>query len=218
MQLKSFGCSFIYGTELADCSDSASQCTWPALLAQNLNYDYECYARGGSGNLRILEQVLSQVGVSNSFDLFVIGWTWIDRFDYYSGTPGQWWKTIRPGNTDAVSLNYYKDIHSEYIDKFTSLCHIKLAIDTLQQHNIPFIMTYMDSLLFDQRWHISPSVSELQTRIQPFMSDFEGLSFLEWSRHHGYSETAAWHPLEDAHRAAADYMIKVFDKQNTVAR
>ena len=64
MMLKSFGCSFIYGSDLSDDGKgfplaSPSKLSWPSLLAQSLNYTYECYARPGSGNLRILEKVLN---------------------------------------------------------------------------------------------------------------------------------------------------------------
>jgi hypothetical protein len=120
-----------------------------------------------------------------------------------------------PVDTDPLANTYYRDLHSEYRDKFTCLSYIKLAIDTLNQKNIPFIMTYMDELLFDQRWHITLALLDLQEYVKPYMTAFEGQSFLEWSRSQGYAETAAWHPLEDAHKAAGDYMIKVFDKQNT---
>jgi len=214
MRLKSFGCSFIYGTELADCSDSASQRTWPALLAQNLNYDYKCYAQGGSGNLQISERVLNEASISDSSDLFVISWTWIDRFDYCSGLHDHW-KTIRPSDTDSVSRNYYKDLHSEYRDKLTTLMAIRLVIDTLEQKNIKFVMTYMDELVFDQRWHITPAVKNLQTYTRPYMTAFDKQTFLNWSRKHGHPETAAWHPLEEAHRAAADYMVKIVGAEKT---
>jgi len=224
MKLKSFGCSFIFGSELADDGHGGpyatpSQLTWPAHLASYLNRQYECYARPGSGNLQILESILNQAATSTNSDLFVIGWTWIDRFDYYPTNPNtpsrSPWRTIMPVDTDTVAQVYYRDLHSEYRDKLVSLANIKLAIDTLQQRQIPFVMTYMDQLLFDQRWHITPAVIELQTYVQPFMKNFDGQTFLEWSRANGYPETAAWHPLEEAHRAASNFMIKVFDKQNT---
>ena len=223
MRLKSFGCSFIFGSELADDGRDGpyatpSQVSWPAHLAQHLGRDYECYARPGAGNLQILENVLNQAATSNESDLFVIGWTWIDRFDYYPANPAtpsrSPWRTIMPVDTDPVAHVYYRDLHSEYRDKFTCLSYIKLAIDTLSQHNIPFVMTYMDRLLFDTTWHISPSVLNLQQYTQSFMTEFDGQTFLEWSRKNNYPETAAWHPLEEAHRAAGDHMIKVFDKQN----
>ena len=226
MKLKSFGCSFIFGSELSDDGRNGpyatpSQLTWPAHLAQHLGRDYECYARAGSGNLQILEAILNQAANSNKSDLFVVGWTWIDRFDYYPANPTtpsrSPWRTIMPIDTDSLAKVYYRDLHSEYRDKFTSLSYIRLAIDTLNQKGIPFIMTYMDRLLFDQKWHTSPAVMDLQSYVQPYMTEFENKTFLEWSRAHGYPEKEAWHPLEEAHQAAGDYMIKVFDKQKTIS-
>ena len=66
MTLKSFGCSFIFGSDLADDGRDGpyatpSQLTWPALLAQHLGRDYQCYARPGSGNLQILNTILNQI-------------------------------------------------------------------------------------------------------------------------------------------------------------
>jgi hypothetical protein len=93
-----------------------------------------------------------------------------------------------------------------------------LAIDTLQQRNIPFIMTSLDELLFDQRWHVSPAVLDLQAYIRPFITDFDGQNFLEWTKRNGHLIGPGGHPLEAAHLAAGDYMIKVFGKQNTIDR
>jgi hypothetical protein len=220
MKLKSFGCSFTYGSDLADCTDRHhSYLTWPALIAKKLNYQYQCYARPAAGNLQIMEQVLNQCADTEPA-LFVIGWTWIDRFDHYnahwnsqqSSSP---WQTIMPNDQDALANTYYRDLHSEYRDKLTNLTYIKLVLDTLQQKNIPFVMTYMDDLLFDQRWHTSSAVKELQNAVSKHMTTFEGLGFLSWSRKNNYAISEAWHPLEQAHRAAADYMISVFDKQKT---
>ena len=222
MKLKSFGCSFIFGSDLSDTdnySNVSSSLTWPAQLASKLGYDYSCYARPGAGNLQILEQVLNKV---NDPGLFVIGWSWIDRYDYCNQThhqdPWKYWQTIMPIDSTDLAKTYYRDLHSEYRDKFTSLSYIKLAIDTLEQKNIPFIMTYTDDLMFDQRWNTTPAVLELQQYIQPYMTRFNGQSFLEWSRSNGYLESNSWHPLEEAHLNAANYMIKVFDKQNTNGR
>jgi hypothetical protein len=227
MKLKSFGCSFIYGSELSDEAGDTpgagykhySRLTWPAHLAGHLNYNYECYARPGAGNLQILEQILNQAYNKDEHDLFVIGWTWIDRYDYYNsdcaGILWQDWSTIMPADTDNVAKTYYRDLHSEYRDKFTCLSYIKLAIDTLNQKGIPFIMTYMDELLFDQQWHVTPAVTVLQDFIRPYMTTFDGQTFLDWSRAHGYPESSTWHPLEQAHQTAGDLMFNSFDKQKT---
>jgi hypothetical protein len=224
MRLKSFGCSFIHGTELSDQKmvdgrDMPSQSTWPAHLAQHLGRQYRCFSHGGSGNLQILSRVLDQVATSSDSDLFVIGWTWIERFDYYVDNQGDHtvdpWHTILPVDQNSTAQVYYRDLHSEFRDKFVSLTSIKLAIDTLQQRNIPFIMTSIDELLFDQRWHVSPAILDLQSYIQPFITSFDGQNFLEWTKSNGYPIGSGGHPLEAAHRAAGDYIIKVFDKQKT---
>ena len=69
-------------------------------------------------------------------------------------------------------------------------------------------MTFMDDLVFENAFHTSSSVLDLQNYIRPHMTQFQGKTFLEWSRNHGYPESERWHPLEQAHQAAADYMIK----------
>ena len=227
MKLKSFGCSLVFGTDLSDAGTGVnpppSQHTWPALLAKYLNYDYECLARPGSGNLQIAERVLSHcTNADPSF--YVIGWSWIDRFDYtnsaISNNPiaSQWtnWRTIMPIDPDEIAEMYYKGLQSEYRDKLCSLMYIKLVIDSLQQRKIPFLMTYQDNLLFDQRWNHTPAVLDLQNQIKPYMIDFEGKTFVEWSRDKGFEISSTMHPLEPAHSVAADYIIKAVDKQKIV--
>jgi len=87
-------------------------------------------------------------------------------------------------------------------------------MDTLDQRGIPFVMTFMDELMFDQRWHVTPGVQLLQDHARPHMTDFEGRSFLDWSRHNCFAESATWHPLESAHRGAADCIIKKYPKMS----
>lgn len=227
MKLKSFGCSFIFGTDLADDGrnlpiPTPSNYTWPAILSKNFKWNYECYARPGSGNLQIAERVLSQ-SVELEPCFYVIGWTWIDRFDYTNSTinnnpiQSKWknWRTLMPIDNNSLATTYYKGLHSEYRDKLTSLMAIKLVIDTLNQKKIPFIMTYMDDLLFDLEHNHTPAVLDLQNFVRPYMTTFEGKTFLEWSRDCGFPESETWHPLESAHQAAGEYVSKIFDKQNT---
>jgi len=211
MNLKSFGCSFIYGSDLTDTTQ-----TWPALLARHLKREYTCHARHGSGNLQILESVLNLVPASTKDDLYVIGWTWIDRFDYFDS---HWnhlrppWRTIMPVDDHELARTYYRDLHSEYRDKLTCLSYVKLVIDTLDQQGIPFLMTFMDDLMFDRRWNVTSGVQLLQDSIRPRMTDFEGKTFLDWSRDNNFPISSTWHPLEQAHQSAADYIIRLVDKQ-----
>jgi len=225
MTLKSFGCSFIFGTDLADAGygepyAKSSQLTWPALLAQDLACKYQCFARPGSGNLRILEKILTQASSSTSEDLFVISWSWIDRFDYtvdltgrnhiYDLAGNNVWRTVMPVNNDTCAQMYYRDLHSEFRDKLTTLINVKTAIDTLQQKNIPFIMTYMDELVFDTRWHTTAAVIDLQNYIRPYMTKFENKTFLDFSKEKGFPISETLHPLEAAHRAGFE-LIRSYD-------
>jgi hypothetical protein len=112
-----------------------------------------------------------------------------------------------PIDTTPLAKTYYQGLHTEYRDKLTTLMSIRLVVDTLKQKNIPFLMTYMDDLIFDQRWHTTPAVLDLQEYIKPYVTTFDNLNFLDWSRKNDYAISEAWHPLEDAHKAAADYLI-----------
>ena len=219
MDIKSFGCSFIYGSELSDDGHGTkyatpSRLTWPSLLAKHYGLEYQCYAYPGAGNLQIMEKVLNQTANLEPA-LFVIGWTYIDRFDYTANNDNRW-QTIKPLDDTALAYTYYKELHSEYRDKLVSLMNIRLTIDTLRAKQLPFIMTYIDDLLFDDRWHSSPAVTDLQEYVSPYMTEFDGQNFLAWSQRNGYPIGKVSHPLEQAHRSAADYMIKVFDKQKII--
>ena len=219
MQVKSFGCSFIYGSDLIDdpCGFETispynnitrkSTRTWPSLLAQNANLDYQCYASPGIGNLQIAERVLTEINKDATF--FIIGWTWVDRFDYVSTTDNKW-KTLLPANQSPDSEFYFKKLNSQYADKLNSLILINTVLTALKNSSHKFLMTYQDELLFETEWHNSPAVEYLQQQIKPSMAKFEGKTFLEWSRDHGYKISPNMHPLEDAHRAGAELMKNYF--------
>ena len=216
MKVKSFGCSFIFGNDLHDDGRDGSwatpsQHTWPALIAKKLGFDYGCHAKGGVGNMYILSRLLYHVGeVKNPGPLFLIGWSWCDRFDYLrsdlldSQDP---WVSIRPTSTTNESQIYYKNFHSEPRDKLSSLICMDTAINVLTSRNIPFIMTCIDELIFDRQWHNTFDISMMQDRVQPHITQFEGKNFLDWSREKGFPISETLHPLESAHAAAADYLL-----------
>jgi len=211
MKLKSFGCSFIQGSDLSDYDPlNGSTQTWPARLAENLGFEYQCWASAGCGNLRIAEQVLKQLYI-NDQALYVISWTWIDRFDYISVPHIKYkhseWQTLRPADPDPLAVNYFAQLQSEYKDKLTSLIYVKSVVDMLHQKKQPFVMTYIDPLLLDQTWNNSSVTASLQNFLRPYFTMFEDMTFLEWSRQKGYEISPKLHPLETAHKAAANYMI-----------
>ena len=210
MKLKSFGCSFTYGTDLADCTDQGhSELTWPALIAQKLDLTYECHAWPGIGNLQIMNRVLQQIADPEP-SVFVINWTWLDRFDYMHPV-NESFLTLRPDGDLAEHQLYYKHFYNQYHTVLTNGAYITAVIAVLQERNIKFVMTCMDKIILETvnpNWQDPRSVALLQHQIGPHLSWFDSKSFLDWSRSHGYPESVAWHPLEQAHQAAADYLIE----------
>lgn len=196
----SCGDSFFYGSDLQD-PDS----TWPSLIAQSVGHEYQCLAQPGVGNLQILKQVLEARAQFGLDAVYLINWTWIDRFDYIN-TEDERWHTVRPSLDDSQrDPVYYRLFHSELADKFTNLVWICQAIQALQ--GCRYLMTYMDHLLFDTRWHAPDYIRQLQLNAETHLKDFNGQTFLEWSRAQGYPESQHWHPLESAHRAAAEHWL-----------
>jgi hypothetical protein len=227
MKLKSFGCSFIFGSDLADDgrdlpAPTPSNHTWPAHLARHLGLEYECLARPGSGNLQIAERVLSHLTDPEPC-FYVISWSWIDRFDYTNSNVtsdpilARWfnWRTLMPVDTSDLAQTYYRGLHSEYRDKLTTLMYTRLVIDTLVRCQQRFIMTYMDELMFDPNWNQTSAVLDLQQSVRPHMTLFEGQTFLDYSRKNGFAISPTLHPLEQAHESAAQVIIRDVDIQKT---
>lgn len=221
MTIVSFGCSLTFGTELPDSNfggkhPTASAMTWPALVSQRLGLSYITRAHGGSGNLAISERVYRNVHhFTEPGRFFIINWTFIDRFDY-SHPNGMHFNsgmrdfcTCRPNESDDLSKFYYRNFHSEYRDKLVNLMYIKSIINVLEKYKIKFVMTTIDDLLWEQRFHSPPHILELQEEIKPYISDFEGTNFLNWSKNRGFEISANGHPLVDAHEAAAELMLPI---------
>ena len=216
MKLKSFGCSLIFGTDLPDDGrdgpyPTASQLTWPALLAKKFGYEYKTFARPGAGNLQILERLLCEINSADTA-VYVIGWTFVDRFDYTNANspvkwPGTNWRTLMPVDTELIAKKYFSQLHSEYSDKLRTLIYINTAIDCLLRNNCQFIMTYEDHLTVCQKWHTSTATSMLLDRVNPYLKNFEGNGFINWSRINGFEISDTMHPLAPAHKAAADLVF-----------
>jgi hypothetical protein len=214
MKLKSFGCSFVYGSDLSDHNlsiEEPSDITWPGLIAKNLGLEYECYAYPGIGNLKILCDIISQASFDESA-IFLINWTWIDRFDFVNDK--EQWTTLRPSKDDDLAKTYFKHLHSQIKDMVTSIYAVNTAIDFMRERQIDFVMTYMDRNMLehiDPNWHDPKYVSVMQSKIKNFLVDFDGKNFLDWARHQGFAISENWHPLDAAHRAAADLMLPRID-------
>lgn len=226
MKLKSFGCSFVFGTDLPNDEDgpmaTPSDHAYPVLLANQLDMPWACHARPGAGNFEILNRILTEISKGEPM-LAVINWTWIDRYSWIDETQYRpnhpynplGWRSILPVETDARAEFYYRNLHTQLRDKIETLICIKSAIDCLRSAAVPFIMTWTDYLIWETKWHCPDSVAWLQAQIGPWLTDFDGKNFVDWSRDRGHNISATMHPLESAHRDAADFL---WTKWNTILR
>jgi hypothetical protein len=69
----------------------------------------------------------------------------------------------------------------------------------------------MDDLLFETQWHTSPAILEMQDKVRPYLKNFQGQNFVDWSRSCGFEISPTLHPLESAHRSAANLIIEYFN-------
>jgi hypothetical protein len=213
--IQTFGDSFLFGADLKDCKDKIgdvgehSVLTWPALIAKRLNLKYECHAESGRGNYAITFKIFQHASRNS---LNIINWTWIDRFDHHFRCVG-WPDTIRP-NDDEVSSFYYKNIHTEFDDKFKNLLAIHSVSEYLRNNKFPFIMTYMDHLLLNVEYNTGVVIIKLQEMIKKNLKTFpNNQTFLEWSCANNYPESDNWHPLEQAHEEAAKIWLPIYEKE-----
>jgi len=217
-KIKSYGCSFVYGTDLLDCPHStvpgsfkASNKTWPAITAQQLDLEYECYARPGVGNNYIAQQVVSNADPDS---LNVIVWSWIDRWEFFDITLNRW-TTVRPTGTEDHPLAeiYYKHLQSELQDKWQSLNYIYSTHEYLRRNNIPFVSHNMDELLLDQTYHAPSYITRLQDDIADAVRRFpDNQTFLEWSKKNNFPISKQLHPLEKAHSEAVKVWLPTYKR------
>lgn len=231
MILGAFGDSFLHGSELTDCDTRAwrtsdgtflappfSNRTYPGLIAKKLGIEYSCYALGGIGNRHILDDIICAVTHQGNNMFYIINWSWIDRFDYIDCKTNLW-QCLLPSQKSNFSNFYYKNIHSELLDKHNSLTIIYTAIQLLKSNNCKFLMTYMDELLLDKKYHCSTQIDKLQNLISPYLDTFDEMNFLNWSIKNNFLISPTMHPLDQAHEKAADYWLpKVHTLLNTTAK
>jgi len=214
--IKSFGCSFFYGSDLHDIDLEAmtepSNSTWPAKIAKKLNVNYECFAFPGQGNFKIYCDILAN-SYKNDSSVYLVNWTWIDRFDYVN--QHEQWSTLRPAEDNALEKLYYQNLHSQLCDMITSASYIVSAAEHLESLNCSYIMTHMDYNLLMQLngdWHDPRYLEILQQKLCKILTNFDGKNFLDWSRSNNFEISKNWHPLESAHQAAADYWLPAVER------
>jgi hypothetical protein len=217
-KIVTFGDSFIFGSELADNHNGRK--AWPGLIANELGLEYETRAVPGCGNENIARQVLEYFSNNNKHDvLAVINWTWAIRYDFYL-MPSELWITLGPtcvprkldsfvpvSEAERI-IGFYQDYlgKSTTWDRYRSLMPMYATQQYLSTNNITNIQNYMDYSMFDTEFHAPDYIQELQNLTKIQMTDWDGMNFLDWCKSKNFDiTTIGWHPLEQAHAAAAEF-------------
>ena len=205
------GDSFTRGDELTDCSTNSriaphhthSLSTWPALVAKDCIAEYDCMAIGGRGN-HWISIMISTLLEKHKDALFIVNWTWFERFDYIDAETDQWTVT-HPRHEDKLAHYFYKHIDSDKWNLHRNLQQIHSTICLLEQNNIDFIMTCMDPMLYTN----ARFVKTLQDQVLHRIINFYGYNFLDWAKNKNFKVGPKGHPLEKAHAEAAKYINMV---------
>lgn len=210
---------------------SFSRQTWPALIAKSLNIDYSAEAVGGRGN-----QWISFITGANSIDtsdfngtvkqdtFLIVNWSWFERFDYIDSHRDDTWWTTHPHHDNKADHYFYKNIDNDIWSLHRNLQQMHSTIQLLKQNNIKFVMTCLDPGYTNTLGDIRPdsygkdkihgteaswitAIDQLHKKVVPHILEFDGQTFLEWSHSNNFKCGPGGHPLEDAHAAAADYIL-----------
>jgi len=208
-KLIAFGDSFTWGSDMADQDhNTPSRSTWQALYANANDMDYVCYAKPGCSNQTILRTFFEKADTFNNEDLISVNFTWRDRYDILSSTNPAVWETLRPTGTEDSEYfkMYYKHIQSSIWDQIENLKSINLIINYLESTNQQYIITCIDRLIFDDAHHSSKLIKKLQSLHFDKITWFNDNGFHAWATDHNYPISPMWHPLEEAHTAAYEYI------------
>ena len=155
-----FGDSFFLGNELKKADGS---CTWPGLIAQRLNCDFDIRASAGCGNDYIAHQIFDYFDPNKSYKdiLVVINWTWNMRWDFHIKKINKWiglGPTCVPeklkGFVDDIEANRLIDFYQRYFEesdtwnKLRSLKSIFSSQKFLESLGVSSIQTFMDRELW----------------------------------------------------------------------
>lgn len=224
-KIVSFGDSFIFGSEQEGNNDG--RLGWPGRAAHNLGWDFESCAQPGCGNDAIARQIFEYFETNSAHNtLAVINWTWCLRWDFYIVDSEQW-VTLGPtcvpqrlethvGLDRAAGLiDFYNQYtgNSTTWNKWRSLSSMYAAQQYLDTLGVPSVETYIDPEILVHTEHAPSYLRATQRAVAPRLHTFNGMNFLDWSRHNGHTVTQeGLHPLGAAHQAAAELWQDIYRK------
>lgn len=207
-----FGDSYTVGYDLSDFDEDAnsdncwrSEISYSALVAKELNYNYNCKAQGYYANNAICRTIIENINNIEQDDLVLVMWTFPIRREFLMEDTGL--QTIGRESDHEFAKHYLKYIDLNDSTMFDlTLKDIYTAQALLQNHNYLFLNTVTEisqKLINLDEW--SSPLAERINLDRWVMLD--GLGFHEWSEQQlGIKYTG--HPTDQAHDLLARKILE----------
>jgi hypothetical protein len=106
-----------------------------------------------------------------------------------------------------MDVSMFKDLPRDRVEHYEAFKDASWPNISNEQGlaNLPTHILDEVNLDFDSK--VAPDyVRTLRQMVTPDLETFQGLTFLDWSNQNNFAVTELLHPLEDAHKAAADLL------------
>ena len=190
------GDSFTFGEELSDVTDNVtpSKFAWPELLGSQFGWEVTNLAKPGSGNTRMVRNVVNEI---DNYDVFIIAWShWariefadsIGIFDIWPGCSELPHKQFSPHRKNAI--DYITKYHSDDYLIRQYLLNVELLETFLKYHKKKYIML--------SAFGIPIKTNKTFTNYLGWPNE----TMMEWT--YGTSQGPGGHFLEQGHAIIAD--------------
>ena len=229
MILIAAGDSFVWGSELADSPHGGpygySQNTYPALLAKQHDMAYYCAAYPGNANNAISRMAIAACK-DNPGCALLVTWTYPQRSEFRFNDG---WASVNSWHTnhEEFSRQYFKHAGvTEYYEIYSVLKEIVFLQQYCQIHKIPYLFMTADNTFYQhENYHRSrdQDIDNLYNQIDwnnwfwfdPGTEPDETPAprgFYQWAMENKYSMGPEGHPLESAHKDAAELIKEKFNE------
>lgn len=211
-QILAVGDSFTFGEELKTVFDA-----YPNLITNYYNGELVNLAKPGTGNRRMIRNIIDHISSGHHVDLVIIGWTSPGRmefadddgiFDIWPGYRGTMYIDNQPWRLDL--LEYINKYHNSQYIYYNFLLDVILIQNYLEKNNINYIMS---SICMNEYYHnIYYSKMELITPLvnPKYFIGWPEEGMAEWTL--GCKKGPRGHFLTDGHRRVADKLIDYINK------
>lgn len=203
-KLWAFGDSYTFGHDLSDCTtntESPSNLTYAALLAQELNCEYKCLAMGYYANNAITRTIIENIDNINKKDIVLVMWTFPTRREFllHDGL-----FTICKSEDHQFAKHYIKYANFDYNQIVKqSLCDIFIAQQLLKKRKYLFLssVTDLNKTIINRERYGGSLVKRIN--LDKWLVLDQQLGFHEWSEMK-LARKIKGHPPDYAHKLLAE--------------